>query len=71
MPVLLAKRRRDDQLRHLLADDLVGPVPEDPLGGGVELEHAAPVVDGDDAVEGGVEDGGVPGFPFALARFEP
>ena len=56
------RSRRDgghDQLRQLGADRLARRVPEHPLGGRVELEHAAAVVDRDHAVERRREHGGL------------
>ena len=47
--VLVAQARRDDDLGHLAADDLFGPIAERLLGGGIELEDASAVVDRDDA----------------------
>src|SRR5213078_2065116 len=63
--VLVAKARRDDHLDHLAADDLVGLVPEGPLGGRVEFEHAPVVVDRDDAIERRLEDRSMPRLSLA------
>jgi hypothetical protein len=48
--VRLAQRRRHDHFGHLLADQLIGPVPEDALGGGVGVGDASVLVDAEDAV---------------------
>ena len=56
---LLAKRRRHDLLDHLAAHHLVARIAEQPARRGVELEDLALVVEGDDGVEGGVENRGL------------
>jgi hypothetical protein len=48
--VRLAQGRRHDRFGHLLAEQLVGPVPEDPRGGGVDVGDASVLVDAEDAV---------------------
>ena len=57
--VALAQRRRHDQVGHVLADDGAGLVPEGALGGRVEVEDAAAVIDGDHCVERGRKHGPV------------
>ena len=52
----IAELGRDDQLGELPPEHVLPAVAERLLGGAVELEHAADVIDGDDRVEGGVED---------------
>jgi hypothetical protein len=64
VPVPLSEPGRNDQLRHLLPDDLIPLVTEGLLGGRIELEDVAFVIDGDDAVEGAPDDGGLPGLAF-------
>ena len=56
LAMLVAERRRDDQVDHELPQRLVAEVAERLLGGRVEVDDATLVVDGDHAVEGGVED---------------
>ena len=52
--------RRDDQFGQRLADGGLSGMAEDARGGLVELDDPALDVDGDDGVEGGVEDGAHP-----------
>ena len=56
LPVRIAERGRDDQLGELPAEHVLPAVAERLLGGAVELEHEAVVIDGDHRVEGGIED---------------
>jgi len=56
------QRRRHERFRQLPADDFIGAAPEDALGRGVDLGHAASLVDDDDAVEGRREDRAVTGL---------
>src|SRR5262249_14778068 len=63
--MLAPQRRRNDQLGHLATDHFFRAVAERVLGGRVELEDSALVVDRDDAVERGVEDSGVTCLPLA------
>ena len=63
----LALGGRDDQVAHLPPEDLGPAVTEGPLRGGVEFEDVFLVVDGDDAIERGLEDGALP----RLAEPEP
>src|SRR5664279_1690441 len=51
---------RDEQRGELAAENVVGAVAEDPLGGGVELPDPSHGVDRDDAVQRGVDDGAMP-----------
>jgi hypothetical protein len=60
-----AQGRRDDRLGQFPAQDLGPAVAERPLGGRVELDDPPPVVDGDDAVQGGLEDGRLARFALA------
>ncbi len=69
--MLVSKMRRDDQLGHLAPDDVLGPVAERLLGGRIELEHAAPVVDRDDAVERRFQDRGMTSLPLAHRLLGP
>ena len=57
--MLVAERRRDDQVDHELPQHLVAQVAERLLGRRVEVDDAPLVVDRDDAVERGVEDRGL------------
>ena len=50
-------RGRDEQLAQLAADGLLAGPAEQHLGRRVELHDAAPLVDGDDGVQGGPDDG--------------
>ena len=51
-------RGRDEQLAEVAADGLLARPAEQHLGRRVELHDAAPLVDGDDGVQGGPDDGG-------------
>jgi len=57
-PVVMSvpQRRRDQELGHLLSQNLVARTAECPFRGEVELEDRAALVDRDDGVERGVED---------------
>ena len=57
--------RRHDQLGQRLADRVGARVAEDAGGGVVELDDAAALVDGDDGIERGVEDGAHAGLAGA------
>ena len=61
----VAKSLGDDQRGHLLPQDVLAPVAEEALGGGVELHDVAVSVDRDDGVEGGLEDRGLDRLAFA------
>jgi hypothetical protein len=54
--VTLAQRGRDDQLRHLAAEDVGPRAAEGAFGGGVEIDESPLVIDRDDAVERDVQD---------------
>ena len=51
-----AQRRRHDDVDHGLADDRFALVPEGPLRGGIELDEAALLIDGDDAIQRAFQD---------------
>ena len=48
----IAELGRNDEIHHRLAEQVVAPVPEGAFRGGVELQDAAFVVDGNDAIDG-------------------
>ena len=61
-PVCVARRWRHERLCQLPAEDLIGPVAEDALGRGIDVCHAALLVDADDAVECCLENRAVAGL---------
>ena len=65
--VLGAQSLRDDEVGEGAASCVFAPIPKDPLGSGVELDHFAVVIHGDDRVERRLEDGGV--APAGLTQF--
>ncbi len=68
LPVRSAELGRHDQLGELSAEHVLFPVAERLLGGPVELEHAAEVIDRDDRVQGRVEDREGMGLARAQSR---
>ena len=62
LPVRGAQIDRDDQLGHVPAHDLRPLVAERSLRRRVEFDDAPAMIDGDDAVEHGLEHPGLPGF---------
>ena len=64
----IAKLGWDDQLGKLTAEHVLPPVAERLLGGAVELEHVAEVIDRDDRVQGRVEDREGMGLTRAQSR---
>src|SRR5688572_18492231 len=56
--VHLAHWRRNDFLCEQLANDLVAPIAEGPLSGGIELLNVSRCIHDDDAIESGFEDRG-------------
>ncbi len=61
-PVGFAQRGRNDRLLDGRAQDGFTLIAKQPLGGGVEFDDAAQLIDGDDAVQGVVDDGPRPGL---------
>ena len=64
-PVRLPRRWRHERFGQLPAEDLIGAVAEDALGGGVDVRHDALLVDDDHAIECCRENGAVAGFAGA------
>ena len=54
--VPLPQGRRDDQFGHLPSQHVGPPIAEHPLSSRIELHDLAPVVDGDDGIEGRLQD---------------
>jgi hypothetical protein len=67
-PVRSAQLGRDDQLRHVGPERRRARVAEGALGGRVPLHDAAVLVDGDDAVERRLQDGGLQRLAVAQRR---
>ena len=62
LTMLLTEGGWDDDVGKAFGQDVVATMIEGAFSGGVELGDAAFVIDGDNAVERGVEDGGLAGF---------
>ena len=71
LPVAVAQRRRDDDIRDLTAKDILPAMAEHLLGGRVELRDAASRVNGDDGIERSLHGGRVACFAASDLGFGP